>query len=511
MFLGDVGLGRVIQMAEPRSSDPRAGIPEAKRLIREALSSRAKKLNLSQLGLERVPDELAGLTWLEDLDLSSNNIREISCSITSLSNLQSLDLTDNQLKKLNPGLVGLRFLQRLYLHGNSSLELEARILGARHYSEAQSNSMLRANLIREKAIGGNAEAMKLAEKELAETAAISARAILREYTKSLRGLDKARWEVAWCQREHVRNLDLSNLELQEIPAEVGDLLWLEILNLSDNLLPYIPRVVFQLKNLVKINIDRNQLSEIAELLPSKLVNLVELRASGNNIEKLPPNIGAISRLGSLGLSKNRLQEIPDSIGGLRCLGELDLSQNKIVNIPDSIGDLENLAILNLNDNELTSLPDGLLRLTRLKQLQLQGNPELKLPPEIIGGSRASSGNVAEGKFQNPASILDYWFRIRESKRPINEVKLILVGFGNVGKTSIVKRLIDNRFDHNEYKTEGISIRDWGMTIGEDLVNVHIWDFGGQEIMHSTHQFFLTHRSLYLIVLNGRDDRQDADA
>ena len=47
--------------------------------------------------------------------------------------------------------------------------------------------------------------------------------------------------------------------------------------------------------------------------------------------------------------------------------------------------------------------------------------------------------------------------------------------------------------------------------GEEEARLHIWDFGGQEIMHSTHQFFLTQRSLYLLVLNGREGGEDADA
>jgi internalin A len=37
------------------------------------------------------------------------------------------------------------------------------------------------------------------------------------------------------------------------------------------------------------------------------------------------------------------------------------------------------------------------------------------------------------------------------------------------------------------------------------VKLNVWDFGGQEIMHATHQFFLTKRSLYLLVLNARQD------
>src|SRR5712692_5855328 len=36
-------------------------------------------------------------------------------------------------------------------------------------------------------------------------------------------------------------------------------------------------------------------------------------------------------------------------------------------------------------------------------------------------------------------------------------------------------------------------------------------FGGQEIMHATHQFFLTERSVYLLVINGREGAEDADA
>jgi internalin A len=38
---------------------------------------------------------------------------------------------------------------------------------------------------------------------------------------------------------------------------------------------------------------------------------------------------------------------------------------------------------------------------------------------------------------------------------------------------------------------------------QDQAHLNVWDFGGQEIMHATHQFFLTRRSLYLLVLSGR--------
>ena len=38
----------------------------------------------------------------------------------------------------------------------------------------------------------------------------------------------------------------------------------------------------------------------------------------------------------------------------------------------------------------------------------------------------------------------------------------------------------------------------------------VWDFGGQVVLHSMHEFFLTARSLYLLVLGERDDMLERD-
>lgn len=103
-------------------------------------------------------------------------------------------------------------------------------------------------------------------------------------------------------------------------------------------------------------------------------------------------------------------------------------------------------------------------------------------------------------------------RVSSGSRPLNEAKLILVGRGAVGKTSLVNRLLFEEFKPSEGKTEGIQISEWSLRLNDDEdVRLNIWDFGGQEIMHATHQFFLTERSLYLLVLNGREGGEDADA
>ena len=88
--------------------------------------------------------------------------------------------------------------------------------------------------------------------------------------------------------------------------------------------------------------------------------------------------------------------------------------------------------------------------------------------------------------------------------PSYEAKLIFIGSGNVGKTSLVNKITKDTFNPNEVKTEGISIIDW-LIKGENSIGVHIWDFGGQEILHATHKFFMTKNSVYVVVITPREE------
>ena len=137
----------------------------------------------------------------------------------------------------------------------------------------------------------------------------------------------------------------------------------------------------------------------------------------------------------------------------------------------------------------------------MKYLDLDENEDLGLPAEVVN------------KDYRPNEILEYYFRVQTHRRPLNEAKLILVGRGGAGKTSIVNRLVRNKFARRERKTEGIQITEWKLRLNaNENVRLNVWDFGGQEITHATHQFFfLTQRSLYLLVLNGREGGEDADA
>ena len=153
--------------------------------------------------------------------------------------------------------------------------------------------------------------------------------------------------------------------------------------------------------------------------------------------------------------------------------------------------MTNLTALSLSNNRLTTLPPEIAELTRLTKLNISDNL-LPIPPEILS------------KTDEPATIINYYLQHKTGeKKPLNEAKMLLIGQGSVGKTSLVKRLLKGEFDPHEKKTEGIKIEEWDVTVDDQEIRFNVWDFGGQEIMHATHQFFLTKRSLYLLVLDAR--------
>jgi GTPase SAR1 family protein len=98
-----------------------------------------------------------------------------------------------------------------------------------------------------------------------------------------------------------------------------------------------------------------------------------------------------------------------------------------------------------------------------------------------------------------------------STEPLLELKLLLVGRGKAGKTTLLKRLAGEQPLENESETHSIAIREFLLKCARGQVRARAWDFGGQEILHSTHQFFLTERSLYLLVLEPRTGLAQRDA
>ncbi|UXE59960.1 MAG: leucine-rich repeat domain-containing protein [Woronichinia naegeliana WA131] len=303
------------------------------------------------------------------------------------------------------------------------------------------------------------------------------------------------------QLQNLIRLNFSNNQIVEISDAIAQLQRLKVLYLHNNQIVKIPDVIFQLQRLKVLYLHNNQIVEIPNVI-FQLQCLKVLYLSRNQIVEIPDAIAQLQNLTSLYLFRNQIVEIPDAIAQLQNLTILNLHNNQIVEIPDAIAQLQNLTRLDLSRNQIVEIPDEIQKLTKLKKLDLRRN-YLSIPPEILGPLRLDKDPAPV------AEILNYLRQLRQNTvRPLHEAKVLLVGQGSVGKTSLKKQLIHNQFDQNESKTDGLEVEYWPIKINENKIRLNVWDFGGQEIYHATHQFFLTKRSLYLLVCNCRISEEE---
>jgi hypothetical protein len=94
------------------------GAAEARSRVAAAHEARAESLSLADLGLSRLPPELANLGNLKTLDLSGNALRTFPDWFANLAALRSLDLSGNALEELPRSLAALVALETLLLRGN---------------------------------------------------------------------------------------------------------------------------------------------------------------------------------------------------------------------------------------------------------------------------------------------------------------------------------------------------------------------------------------------------------
>lgn len=316
-------------------------------------------------------------------------------------------------------------------------------------------------------------------------------------------------------KHHLKWLRIDSNRLTELPDWFAELSELETLEVSHNELLALPNSIAELRDLRRLYVWANQLTEGPEFLGT-LRLLESLNLGGNQLRELPESIFNLTELRELSVRHNQLASLSASVTRLKKLRLLSLSNNQLTELPESIGKLSELQLLNVAGNQLTALPGSLRQLTNLNSLFLHENPRLDLPQEIMGPKWEEvvvNDSIQPAKEpMRPRSILDYYFRTREEQgRELREVKLIVVGRGSAGKTSLIRRLKGEALNRNENETHGIVISELSLMLDDGPVTTRVWDFGGQHVLHAMHEFFLTPRSLYLLVLSDRDDMAERDA
>lgn len=108
-----------------------------------------------------------------------------------------------------------------------------------------------------------------------------------------------------------------------------------------------------------------------------------LRLRRNKLETLPPEIFKLKNLNRLELQRNRFTVFPSGLSAFAYLQEIDFTRNEIDTIPPEIGQCKELRYINLGHNNLVILPTELGQLQHLTHLNLWGNLLEDIPESLV--------------------------------------------------------------------------------------------------------------------------------
>lgn len=267
--------------------------------------------------------------------------------------------------------------------------------------------------------------------------------------------DENFWEIT-----PLIKLDLSYNELQELPAEVGNLIDLMTLKLRNNSIQILPTSLGNCLKLRHLDLSSNSLSSIPPLsgplpdlqecylsenqftqLPLFLYQAYELKVleiNSNQLRNLLPEIQNLRQLTRLCLNNNSLEELPAAIVTLRNLQVLDARKNRLSHLPN-LGQLINLQLLDLGENQLTSFPSlplngqlGRLHLdwnhlrsideqeiykisSTLFELHLHDNKIVSLPREIAHCASLKVLDVSNNDLNDIPATIGYMEALQRSR------------------------------------------------------------------------------------------------
>lgn len=459
-------------------------------------------------------DRLDQLPGLEVLRLFQVGLVEVPSSVLRLVRLRALYLGSNERLRMLPDLRHLEHLETLGLNGTSVNPGELRLPEA-----------LRR--------------LSLANTKLSEFPQLGK---LPRLSHLYLGTNPFSTIPSWLRSQRsLRTLNLAKTQVRDLGMLLQSLTHLEDIDLSYTPLQHVDAT--PLKALTRLSV--HGCSELNALEVGVLTELEGLDLGSTRLLTLPDRIDSASGLAFLDLSDLKSVKLPDGLYGhdrlalarfsgaraaadvrmlasFSALQAVDLSSCGLSVFPTQLMQCEHLRWLNLANNSITRVPGEVLSfgLPLVVDKKHQPEPFWNYPAYSNPYSEVRDGiHLQENPISFPPrriimagtdSLRSYYASVEGERytAEVLETKIVFVGEGGAGKTSIVDRLTADIYSEAEPPTQGIAITSHAMPLADGrVISANLWDFGGQEILHATHRFFLTERCVYVLVIDGRrEDR-----
>ncbi|GAB4044640.1 COR domain-containing protein [Spirosoma litoris] len=453
-----------------------------------------KILNLSNNKISNI-EALSTLKNLEILNLSNNEISDFE-PLSDLVNIKKLDLSFNKISHINP----LLYLEKLNNINLSNNRIED--ISVINKIKLIKTINLESNLIE-----------KIPYFSLSNK--ISYFNIRNNYIIDISELSNLKM---------VKVLDLSNNQIIEIyPLE--KLEKLEKLYLSHNKITNISPII-NLISLKELTIRKNPIIDLVSLERIKSITLMSYFRNNYYFidfdRDIKPNLKSMNfsdindwtknltftenskkKIIGLYLRKKKLSDL-SFLKDYPDLEILDIRQNEILDL-SYISSLKKLKQLHLYDNNIHEITmDFLNHLPDLEYLNIRLNPVKNIPREIYD------------KDENTLNAIKIYLKSLSGQlTSVYQAKLILIGNGEVGKSSIRIKLLDKdaKLPDKKDRTQGLDISIYTI---KDLAaeitnldqnidfNLSIWDFGGQGKYREIQQVFCSRKALYVYVTSVDD-------
>lgn len=449
--------------------DPNEAYIEAQKRIQNEFKRPTGKLDLRGLTLEKVPDEIVELYWLEVLSFGCNLFSVMSLSnidfLHKLHNLRFLDLSDNQVVDFD-SIGELKGLRALMLNGTDFCDLS--VISELRY---------------------------LKEIEIARTQII----VLREMDKltQLQHLNLAGCNITELkgleQLTQLQRLDLLGTEITELKG-LDNLTQLQYLDLSGTKITEL-KGLNNLAQLQYLDLDRTAITELKGL--DNLIKLQHLDLRTTEITELK-GLDNLVRLQHLDLTGTKITELK-GMDNLTQLQYLDLTETKITELK-GLDLLSNLKTLDISFLKIKYLSEQMIEQWSLEELICYDSQIGNIPFAILSSSYGDNCLPR---------IKSYFASLKQGTMPVTDLKLMVLGNGQIGKTQLCRRLCGDDYDDSIPSTHGVLVRRSEFEFENEKVGLHLWDFGGQEIYHGTHSLFLdSQQTIFLLVWH--PDREDQD-